>query len=209
MCSSDLTFFDLAEGAEERVQEDTQQIARSADTMVGLLDGVLELSRIGRVVDPPEEVPLDALVREVLATLANRISAANVQVEVFPSLPTLWADRKRMSEVVQNLIDNAIKYMGEQPEPRIEIGARQDGDETTCYVRDNGTGIEPRYHEKVFGLFDQLDPKIEGSGIGLTLTQRIVEAHGGRIWCESDGEGRGATFFFTIPPKQEEPADLG
>jgi signal transduction histidine kinase len=103
------------------------------------------------------------------------------------------------------LIDNAVKYMGDEPRPKIEIGARQDGDEIVCYVRDNGMGVEPRYHQKVFGLFDQLDPKAEGSGIGLALAKRIVDVHGGRIWVESEGAGHGSTFCFTIPARPESP----
>ena len=105
----------------------------------------------------------------------------------------------RLLEIFQNLIDNSVKYMGPQPQPRIEIGARRSGNETVCYVGDNGIGIEPRFQEKVFGLFDQLDPKAEGTGIGLALVKRIVEIHGGRIWIESEGKGRGSTFCFVIP----------
>jgi signal transduction histidine kinase len=122
-----------------------------------------------------------------------------VEVAVAPGLPTVTGDRPRLVQVVQNLIDNAVKFMGAQSAPRIEIGARQDGGETVFYVRDNGAGIDPRYHEKVFGLFDQLDHDAEGTGMGLSLAQRIVETHGGRIWVESEGQGHGSTFCFTIP----------
>jgi signal transduction histidine kinase len=94
--------------------------------------------------------------------------------------------------------------MGEQAHPRVEVGARPGDGTPVFFVRDNGRGIEPRYHEKVFGLFDRLDPQDEGTGIGLALVKRIVELHGGRVWVESDGPGRGATFCFTLP--QAEPA---
>ena len=76
------------------------------------------------------------------------------------------------------------------------------GEAVVCYVRDNGIGIDPRYHEKIFGLFEQLNQRVEGTGIGLTLIRRIVVVHGGRIWVESEGQGRGSTFWFTLPRKQ-------
>ena len=103
-----------------------------------------------------------------------------------------------MLEVYQNLIDNAVKFMGEQPEPRVEIGVEQKKSEVVYFVRDNGIGIEPRYHEKIFGLFNRLDHDGEGTGIGLALVKRIVEVHGGRIWVESVGPGQGSTFYFTL-----------
>ncbi|MFN2109074.1 MAG: sensor histidine kinase, partial [Anaerolineae bacterium] len=92
---------------------------------------------------------------------------------------------------------NACKFMGNQPSPQIEIGAWQDAGEMVFYVRDNGIGIDPQYHDKVFGLFEKLDPKSEGTGIGLALVKRIVETHGGRIWMESE-VGVGSTFCFTL-----------
>ena len=81
---------------------------------------------------------------------------------------------------------------------RVEIGAREDAAEMVFYVRDNGIGIAPRYHEKIFGLFDKLDPNSEGTGIGLALVKRIVEVHGGHVWVESEGEGKGSTVCFTL-----------
>jgi len=123
---------------------------------------------------------------------------------VAPDLPILYGDRARLVEVLQNLVENAVKFMKDQPDPCIEIGTRTDGAETVCYVQDNGIGIEPCYHEKIFGLFERLDADAEGTGIGLTLVKRIVEIHGGRVWVESAGKGQGATFRFTIRPKSEQ-----
>jgi signal transduction histidine kinase len=96
-------------------------------------------------------------------------------------------------------VENAAKFTAGRPEPRITVGARQDRDEQVFFVRDNGRGIEPRFLEKVFDLFEKLDPAVEGTGVGLALVRRIVEAHGGKVWAESDGLGHGATFCFTLP----------
>ncbi len=198
----------LREGDTEQAAEDTDRIEAAGKAMYLLLNDVLELSRVGRVVAPPEDVQVAELVQEVLGLLASRISAGGVCVETSADLPILYGDRKRLREVFQNLMENAIKYMGEQRDPRLEIGARADDSQTVCYVRDNGIGIEPQYYERVFGLFDQLDPRVDGSGIGLALVKRIVEVHGGRIWCESEGAGCGSTFFFSIPSKQEDATDV-
>lgn len=124
-------------------------------------------------------------------------------MEVASNLPLMYVDRRRLVEVLQNLIDNAIKHMGKQSEPRIEIDARQEKEGTVYYVRDNGEGIESRYHENVFGLFNKLDQASDGTGIGLAIVKRIIEVHGGRIWIESEGKGKGSTFCFTIAKKGE------
>jgi signal transduction histidine kinase len=122
-----------------------------------------------------------------------------VRVEVAEDLPSVHADRERLVDVLQNLLDNAAKFMGDQREPRIEVGVRRDHGRPVFFVQDDGQGIEPRYHEKVFGLFDRLDPLDEGTGIGLALVKRIVEVHAGRVWVESEGLGSGSTFCFTLP----------
>jgi signal transduction histidine kinase len=102
-------------------------------------------------------------------------------------------------EVIQNLIDNAAKFIGDQPGPLIEIGATTDKEgNPVFYVRDNGIGIAPEHQDRIFGLFNKLDATSEGTGIGLTLVKRIIEIHGGRIWVESE-VGKGATFYFTLP----------
>jgi len=196
----------VAKGDLGQVKEDVARIRLAAEKMHVLLDDLLELSRVGRLVSPPEDVPLEELAREAVEVVAGRIAERGVQVEIASPLPVVFADRRRLLEVLQNLVDNAVKFIGPQAEPRVEIGARRDEEKTeeiVCYVRDNGIGIDPRYHQKVFGLFGQLDPHSEGAGVGLAMAKRIVETHGGRIWVESQGPGRGSTFCFTIPPKGE------
>ena len=208
---------DLAAGRSEAVRKDLGRIVAAADKMHRLLDDLLELSRIGRVVHPPEDVSLADLVTDAVELLKGQFEAKGVLVQVAPDLPMVRADRRRMLEVLQNLLENAAKFTGAQTQPKIEVGWRQDGAERVFYVRDNGQGIEPRFLERVFGLFEKLDPGGEGTGVGLALVRRIVEAHGGRAWAESEGLGRGATFCFTLasggaggaqPPEEPVPRAL-
>jgi PAS domain S-box-containing protein len=190
---------DLLAGNVERMKADLGRIANAADKMEQLLDELLELSRIGRLVNPPERVSFGELAREAVSMIAGRLAQRGVQVDIAPDLPVVYGDRHRLREALQNLVDNAAKFMGEQPDPRVEIGVRLHGDQAVFYVRDNGMGIDPRYHDKVFGLFEKLDTKSEGSGIGLAIVKRIVEVHGGRVWVESEGLGQGSLFCFTLP----------
>ncbi len=190
---------DLERGDPERVRADAGRISGAAEKMARLLDELLELSRIGLVAGEPEAVPLGALALEVAETIGRRDHGAGVEIEVAGGLPTVLGDRVRLREVLENLVENACRFMGDQPSPRIEIGRRQDGGQTVLYVRDNGIGVAPEYHEKIFELFDRLNPQVEGTGIGLAIVRRVVEVHGGRVWVESDGDGTGSTFCFTLP----------
>ena len=194
---------DSEKGDSERVQEDVKQIKSATDKMQRLLDELLELSRIGRLVNPSREISLNELVQETVDILAGRISEGQVEISISPRLPVVYGDRPRLLEVFQNLIDNAVKFMGDQPSPRVEVFAEEGDKHITCFVRDNGLGVPKRYQTKIFGLFERLDQACEGTGIGLALVKRIVEFHGGRIWVESDGEGKGSTFVFTLPVKEE------
>ena len=195
----DLLEKDVAAGEAERVAGDLSRIRGATATMETLLRELLELSRVGRVMNPPEAVPLDALARHAVGILHGRLKAAGVRVEVRPGLPTVHGDRTRLLEVLQNLIENAVKFRSGQGEPVVEVGSRPGPDGPVVFVRDNGVGIDPRYHERVFALFERLDPRVEGTGVGLALVKRIVEVHGGRVWVESEGAGKGATFCFTLP----------
>ncbi len=193
---------DLARGRHDRFDSDLKRIADAANKMHGLLEDLLELSRIGRIINPPSEIALDILAQEVITLLSGPISNGNTTVAIQAGLPLVHADRHRLFEVLQNLIENALKFMEDQPEPRIDIGMREKGDERIFFVRDNGKGIDSRYHETIFGLFNKLDASSKGSGIGLALARRIIEVHGGRIWVESEGYKKGSTFNFTLPSIQ-------
>jgi signal transduction histidine kinase len=189
---------DIQANQTDRIQKDIQRIARAADKMDELLSSLLELSRIGRVIYPYEAVDLVQLTHEALDILGERLRSNRIVVNVSPDLPVIYGDRLRLREVLENLIENAAKHMGGQLHPLIEIGRREQEGQHVIFVRDNGQGIDPRYHNRIFNLFEKLDPAMEGPGIGLTLVKRIVEVHGGRVWVESEGEGKGATFCFTI-----------
>ena len=188
---------DVRENDAEKTKQDIERINNAVQKMNRLLDELLELSRIGRLMNPPEDIPFEEIVWEALEKVQGRLSSSNVKVEVGTDLPTVSGDRVRLVEVVQNLVDNAAKFMGDQPNPLVEIGYFQESNKHVFFVRDNGIGIEPQLHDKIFGLFDKLDPNSGGIGIGLALVKRIVEVHGGRIWVESE-VGDGATFYFTL-----------
>jgi len=193
---------DALSGDVERMRVDIAHINDAVTKMQRLLDDLLELSRVGRQMNPPEEASFAGIAREAVALVQGRIAARGVEVEIAPDLPAVYGDRARLVEVVQNLVDNAVRFMGDQSQPRVEIGARQEQDDAVFYVRDNGIGIEPQYHDKVFGLFEKLDPASEGTGVGLALVKRIIETHEGKIWVESEGAGRGSTFYFTFPAER-------
>jgi PAS domain S-box-containing protein len=186
------------------VAKDLGYIRNAADKMGRLLDEIHRISRVGRVMNLSEEASLQAIVKEALDLVAGRITARGVRVDLTEEPVVLYGDRTRLVEIFQNLVDNAAKFMGDQPAPRVEIGVEQAGEEMVFYVRDNGIGIGPEVQPLIFGLFHKLDPGSEGEGIGLALAQRIVELHGGRIWVESEGLGKGTTFRFTLAKTRRE-----
>jgi signal transduction histidine kinase len=190
---------DLLNGNYQRMAEDLKRVSDAADKMVGLLHDLLGLSTIGRVISTPEMVDMNLLVDDVLAQLAGPLKSSNLTVAVQTGLPKVLCDRRRMAEVLQNLVENAINYSGDQPEPRIEIGVRQEAGENIFFVQDNGIGIDKKYHQLIFGLFNKLDANSQGTGVGLALVKRIIEVHGGRVWVESEGEGKGSRFCFELP----------
>ena len=194
---------DATSGDLTRFNKDMTRIANAVDKMQDLLNDLLELSRIGRVINPPKDIPFGQIIRESIELISGAIERGRVEVKIQSDLPIIRGDHIRLVEVMQNLISNAIKFMGDQLNPRIEIGTAglaQDGN-PIFFVRDNGIGIERQYQERIFGLFNRLDPNIDGTGIGLTLVRRIIEVHNGKIWVESQ-PGQGASFLFTLPLAQ-------
>jgi PAS domain S-box-containing protein len=194
---------DAMAGETARVSHTIHRINNAAFRMQDLLNDLLELSRIGRLMNPPEEIPFREIVNEAVDRVHGHLDQINALIEIQSDLPDVHGDRVRLIEVVQNLLENAAKYSRMGVKPRIEIGAQlEGGPQATFYVKDNGIGIAPEYHENIFGLFNKLDPRAEGTGIGLTLVKRIIEVHGGKIWVESEA-GNGATFYFTLPTTQQ------
>jgi signal transduction histidine kinase len=191
----------LASGNTEHVMEDIARITDATNKMQQLLTDLLELSRIGRLMNPSESVSFNIIADEAIELVRGNIENYRVQVQVMPDMPEVYGDRTRLVEVVQNLLDNACKFMGAQPEPVIIMGSSgsDKNGKLVFFVQDNGIGIDPLFHDRVFGLFNKLDPHSEGTGIGLSLVKRIIEIHDGRIWIESDGSGNGSIFYFTLP----------
>ena len=185
-------------GNKAKFENDLKRIREAKDKMHRLLNELLELSRIGRLMNPPTDIPFATIINEAVELTRGRLMAGHTQVVVQDHLPVISGDYVRLVEVIQNLIENAAKFSSDQQEPRIEIGMREENNENVFFVRDNGIGIAPKYHQRIFGLFDKLDPMGEGTGVGLALVKRIIEVHGGRIWVESE-KGKGATFCFTLP----------
>lgn len=190
---------DIARAATERIAKDLQFMRSAGDKMEGLLDDLLEMSRVGRVVSEPVTASYADLAAEAVALVAGGIAERGVAVQIEPADIALRGDRARLVEIWQNAVENAVKFMGGQPAPLIRIGVEHGERGVVFFVSDNGAGFDPRYREKIFGLFERLDPAVEGTGLGLALIKRIVEFYGGVITADSDGPGRGATIRFTLP----------
>ncbi|NWF63390.1 MAG: PAS domain-containing protein [Chloroflexi bacterium] len=194
---------DAETGDMARFDRDLARIIKSTETMQELLQDLLDLSRVGRTINPSDDIALGELVEETIQLIIPPEMQKKIVVQVLHPLPVIRADKTRMIEVLQNLLSNAIKFMGRQAQPTIVVGCCGVDAETDfpiLYVRDNGIGIATAYHEQVFELFNRLNPEIKGTGIGLALVKRIIEVHGGRVWVESEGANKGCTFFFTVPP---------
>lgn len=189
---------DIADNNQEKIERNINRIDSAADRMLNLLENLLELSRIGHTTDTLVRVPLLAIILEAKDLVTGHIKEKNVTIKVENDLPVIYGDYQRLVELFQNLIDNGCKFMGEQPNPQITIGASEKTGGILCFVQDNGIGIEPKYHSKVFNLFERLDQSTNGTGVGLALVKRIVEYHNGRIWIQSEGKNQGTTFFFTL-----------
>ncbi|HWQ67559.1 MAG TPA: ATP-binding protein [Methanospirillum sp.] len=190
---------DAKSGNMERLEKDLSRIGNATDKMKDLLDDLLELSRIGRLITPPTRISMTTLTEEAIELVTGQLQKNKVEVEILSSLPDVYGDRVRLLEVMVNLIENAAKYMGTQKTPLIQIGVTEMEAKPVIYIRDNGIGIDPQFSEKIFGLFEKLDPHSSGTGVGLTVVKRIIEDYKGKIWVESEGKDTGSTFFLTVP----------
>ena len=193
---ADWVVTDYADRLDDEGKEHMRLLLARVRRMDGLIDGILQYSRVGRVKEAGVAVDLDQLVHEVIDLLSP---PPNIAITIDNLLPTVVAVRTRLQQLFQNLLSNAIKYM-DKPEGKIRIGCVAAGNKWKLSVSDNGPGIEERYFEKIFQLFQTLAPRdrVESTGVGLALVKKIVEMYGGEIWVESK-VGEGSTFFFTLP----------
>lgn len=193
----------LEEDYEEELGEDgkhyLERITANVHKIDNFLDDLLQLSRIGRKEPEKEEVNLNEIVQEVLDDLREKLEEKEIELTIENDLPTFYFERKRMYQLFSNLISNACNFMGDQENPRIEIGGKEEDGNWLLWVEDNGIGIEDDQKEKIFEVFHK-ESRVEeeGIGVGLTITKRIVETHDGEIWVESEKD-EGSTFYMKFP----------
>src|SRR5574340_1073798 len=187
---------DYADKFDDEGKEHMRLLISRVYRMDGLIDGILQYSRVGRVKETLVAVDLDRLVHEVIDLLAP---PPGIAVTIESPLPTVMTEPTRIQQVFQNLLSNAIKYM-DKPDGRIRIACDAEGGQWKFSIADNGPGIDRQHFDKIFQLFQTLAPRdrVESTGVGLALVKKIVEMYGGHIWLESE-VGRGSTFFFTLP----------
>lgn len=178
------------------VRENTKKMGQ-------LIDDILLLSRAGRHEMRISPIDMESLVKNIFEEMKPSIENRNVQMEV-KSLPSTYGDRTLINQVLTNLISNSIKFTRIKEEAIIEVGAKEGKDENVYYVKDNGAGFDMKYVNKLFGLFQRLHgtDEFEGTGVGLSIVQRIIRRHGGRVWGEGE-INNGATIYFTLPNKIE------
>jgi PAS domain S-box-containing protein len=187
---------DYADKLDQEGKEQMDLLLNRVERMHNLIDGILQYSRVGRVREEKTQLNLNELVPDIVDILAP---PDNITVTVENELPMMECEKTRITQVFQNLLSNAIKYM-DKPQGQIKVGCVDEEDCRRFSVTDNGPGIEEKYFEKIFQMFQTLRPRdeVESTGVGLTVVKKIVEMYGGRIWVESI-VGEGSTFLFTLP----------
>jgi signal transduction histidine kinase len=184
---------------EQEMQESIGFIRNAVKHLGNIIDGLLRLSRVGRIEYASQVVDTNAVVAEILASLHSTIVQSRATVTV-ADLPTVRGDRNAVAQIFANIIGNALKNLDEHRPGRVEISASTD-QVPAFAITDNGVGIAEEYQRKIFRVFQHVhDSRTRGEGMGLAIVRRIVERHGGRIWFESKA-GVGTTFFFTLGPK--------
>jgi PAS domain S-box-containing protein len=189
-------YFDRLDDEGKRYIHVIRQNTQKMDT---LISDILSLSRVSRTDIRQSSVDMQATARSMFLEIATDEEKQKFEFDL-KEIPPVMCDFSLIKQVWQNLIGNALKYSSKSELQKIEIGAREDEAATTFYVKDWGTGFDPAYTDKLFGVFQRLHraDEFEGTGVGLAIVQRIVHRHGGQVWAESE-PGKGATFFFSIP----------
>jgi two-component system sensor histidine kinase/response regulator len=182
-----------------KAQQCLNHVTASTDRMEQLIEDLLRLSKMGRQRLSKRPVRTATLVREVLEELLGEHAGRHVEIHL-GNLPDCLADSSLLKQVFVNLLSNAIKFTGRKENATIEVGCRQQAGEHIYFVRDNGAGFSMKYADRLFGVFQRMhrNEEFEGTGVGLSIVQRIILRHGGRIWAEAKVD-EGATFHFCLP----------
>jgi len=198
----------LQSSLDAQTKEYMQFVVEGARRMRMLIDDLLAYSSVDSHPAAFGTVDMNAVVGQVVSNLEVAIRDSNASVKV-SKLPNVQGDAVQLVLLFQNLLSNALKFHGGQP-LMIEVYAERDGGDWRFAVHDNGIGIDPKYHRKIFEMFQRLNSpeKYPGTGIGLTISKKIVERHSGRIWVESE-VAKGATFYFSLPAVDEDPIAAG
>ena len=190
---------------DEKGRRFSNRIKANIEIMSSRIQEILEVVRIGMITYDFKENPSESIIKNVLATLEDKIENNKINTSINNNLPTILCDEKRMRDVFYNLVINAIKFMGDDKQREITIGCEENGDNYKFMVEDTGIGIQKEYQENVFRIFSRLKKiETEGTGVGLVIVKKIIELHKGKIWIESPiARGKGTRFCFTIPkPRQ-------
>lgn len=191
---------DIAAGNSDGAADSVGRIERATRRMSALIDDLLQLSRIGRVEIERQSVALQEVIQDLEQDLSDQFRASGARLHVDGTLPTVSADRAQVVEVFDNLISNALKYGCTKPGGAVRVGSQMGTEEVQIWVQDDGPGIPPAYHEKIFQAFQRLSNQTEGTGVGLAIVEKIMRTHGGRVWVESE-EGKGARFWVAFPER--------
>ncbi len=187
---------DYADKFDDEGKEQLRLLLSRVTRMNNLIEGVLQYSRIGRITENPVQIDTNQLIPEIIESLAP---PANIHITIENQLPVITSEPTRIQQVFQNLLSNAVRFM-DKPEGLIKVGCTEENGCWKFSVSDNGPGIAEQQFERIFKLFQTLQPKdqCESTGVGLTLVKKIIESYGGKVWLTSQ-IGEGTTFFFTLP----------
>lgn len=203
---------DYADKFDSQGKDYLKRIRIGATRMKNLIDDLLTLSRISRIKNPYEDVDMNELISAVISRIEFDIKQYKVELKVPGNIPLVRCDRIKMQEVFFNLISNAVKFSSKNKGtvPKVEVGYNDKNQAHEFSVKDNGIGIDKKYHNEIFGIFKRLhtQEEYEGTGAGLSIVKRIIDDHKGEIWLDSE-PGKGTTFYFTIPKNIPEHKKLG
>ncbi|MEP2278879.1 two-component regulator propeller domain-containing protein [Maribacter sp.] len=171
----------------------------SCTNMNELISDITEIARLGKIENKNELLHTNEILELSKNLIKSQLTNKNIDLSIAENLPDIFGDRNRIIQVFGNFLDNAIKYMGEQPNPKIIVDFEEDGEENIFFVRDNGLGMDEPALKKLFTPFVRFHDKIKGTGLGLYMVKKIALSHGGNIIAESEGKGKGATFKLILP----------